>query len=165
MKKIKNHRAAGINNIPADLYKILLDNEEVLQLLLHLMNQCWKQRKIPASWHKASVVTLFKKGDSELCKNYRPISLLQVMYKLFASIILMKMKVAGAEQRIWRTQFGFRSNYGTNDALFMVRRIMDLSFTSDDQFIILALDWAKAFDCICPDMLCDTLHRFGIHHL
>ena len=95
--------------------------------------------------------------------NYRPISLLQISYTIFASLILLRLKDGHAEERIWRTQFGFRSNFGTNDALFMVRRMIAKALASkDDYLIILALDWAKAFDSIAPEALCLALRRFGI---
>ena len=95
--------------------------------------------------------------------NYRPISFLQISYKIFAAIILQRLKDAGAEQRIWTTQVGFKTAYGTADALFMIRRIIDRTLASkDDALIILALDWAKAFDAISPDALCLALSRFGI---
>ena len=141
----------------------MLDNKHAANRLLYLFNECWNQKTIPNSWHKANVVSIFKKGDSALLKKYRPISLLQVTYKLFASILLQRLKNAGAEQRLWPSQFGFRSGYGTNDGLFMLRRLIDKAAASkNDKLIVVALDWAKAFDAICPRALCDALKRFGI---
>ena len=109
------------------------------------------------------MVTIFKKGNAEDMNNYRPISLLQISYKIFAALLLKRLKDGGAEERIWKTQFGFRSSYGTNDALFYIRRMIDRALASkDEQLIILALDWAKAFDSISPDALCIALKRFAI---
>ena len=76
---------------------------------------------------------------------------------------MLRLKTGHAEERIWKTQFGFRSNFGTNDALFMVRRLIDKAVASkNENLIILALDWAKAFDSIAPEALCLALRRFGI---
>ena len=111
----------------------------------------------------ARVKTIFKKRDPSDCNNYRLISLFCIGYKLLAAILLQRLKSAGAEARIWDTQFGFKSNSGTTDALFVVRRLLDQVWdASDFSIVFLALDWAKAFDSISPGCLLQALRRFGI---
>ena len=84
-------------------------------------------------------------------------------YKLLASIMLERLKKAGAESRLWETQCGFKSKAGTADALFVARRLLDQVWASSDlSAIFLALDWAKAFDSISPASLSSALLRFGI---
>ena len=103
-----------------------------------------------------------KKGSVELCDNYRPISLVCVIYKLFASLLLRRLKEAGAEQRLSTTQFGFRSGCGTNDAIFAVRRHIDLALAQRyGRRGIVALDWKKAFDSVNVEALLTALQRFG----
>ena len=94
---------------------------------------------------------------------YRPISLFCIIYKIFASILLERLLEAGAEKRIWATQFGFKRGVGTADALFIIRRIID-RLADDPKLngIFLALDWAKAFDSIAPTTLIEALQRFGL---
>ena len=118
-----------------------MDDDIVLDYLVRLCNQYWHGQRTPQSWFKASVVTIFKKGDLHDMNKYRPISPLQISYKIFAALILKRLKDAKAEERIWKTQFGFRSEYGTTDALFMVRRLIDNALASKDEaLIVLALD-------------------------
>ena len=101
---------------------------------------------MPQQWKISRVVMIFKKGDPAACSNYRPISLLSIGYKILASILLKRLKDAGAEDLIWHTQYGFRSKVGTADALFAVRRILDMVWSGkDNQLIFAALDWSKAF--------------------
>ena len=60
-------------------------------------------------------------------------------------------------------QFGFKSKSGTCEALFLLRRVLDDVWASnEDSVVIVALDWAKAFDCISPEGLLDALRRFGL---
>ena len=104
-----------------------------------------------------------QKGDVADCGNYRPISLLQIGYKLFASILLQRLIKGGADGRIWSTQFGFRPGRGTMDAVFLTRRIVEeANALQDKRLVLLALDWAKAFDSISPYALCRSLRRFGL---
>ena len=79
---------------------------------------------------------LYKKGEPSNCGNYRPISLLCVGYKLLASIILRRLKKGGAESRIWNTQFGFKFNSGTWDALFLLRRALDDVWAEKDVSVV-----------------------------
>ena len=118
---------------------------------------------MPQTWHEALVTAIFKKGDVASCENYRPISLLPIGYKLYAAVLLSRLKAAGAEARIWKTQYGFRSGRGTSEALFVARRLMDDAWAQKDgSLVFLALDWAKAFDSVSPSALLTALGRFGV---
>ena len=78
------------------------------------------------------VACLFKKGDPACADNYRPISLLQIGYKLFNSMLLRRVKKAGVEDKLWKTQFGFRTGCGTSDAIFIARRMIEQCYSSKD---------------------------------
>ena len=163
IKKIHNHKAAGMDDIPIDLWKIIAADDDALQYMVDICNVCWSQSTIPQSLHKSSVIALFKKGDPTCVENYRPISLLQVGYKICAAMVLHRLKTAGAKNRLWPSQFGFRSGLGTTDALCMIRRIIDRALESkNESLLILALDLSKAFDSICPAGLTNALRRFGV---
>ena len=106
---------------------------------------------------------MYKKGCPADCDNYRPISLVSILYKVYASILLSRLKSGGAEQRLWRRQFGFRSRRSTEDALFIVRRRVEQAWAArNGHAFILALDWRKAFDCISVPKLLHALSRFGV---
>ena len=84
-------------------------------------------------------------------------------YKISASIILARMKAGGAEARIYASQFGFKSGRGTADAILLARRILEQTRErKNGKLMMLALDWAKAFDSISPERLVLALRRFGI---
>ena len=130
---------------------------------MYYVEAVFSQREVPDDWHLARVATLFKKGDPSECCNYRPICLVAVGYKIFAMILLKRLKAAGAENKVWRTQFGFRSGYGTADALFVVRRLLEDTWAAKDgRMVFAALDWARAFDSISPTALRRALLRFGV---
>ena len=108
-------------------------------------------------------MAIHKKGLVEDCNNYRPISLICVAYKLFAALLLRRLQSAGAERRLTSTQFGFRCGRGTTDAIFAVRRSIDLALAhKHGRTVMLALDWAKAFDSINVEAMLKALSRFGI---
>ena len=81
--------------------------------------------------------------------NYRPISLINTDHKIFVAIILLRMKFGGAENRIWGTQYGFRKGKGIADAILLARRLLEqANQKKDGKPLMLALDWAKAFESL-----------------
>ena len=66
----------------------------------------------------ASLATVYKKGRSDKPENYRPIALFNVTYKILAIIIHVRLYET-IEDRISKTQFGFRKNKSTAQPLFI----------------------------------------------
>ena len=155
-KRLKNNKACGPDQVPAEFWRaVLTADSEAGRWATEFCNTCWLCKKVPLQWHKARVAAIFKKGVHDDPANYRPISLLCVIYKLFASIVLERLKGAGAEDRLWATQFGFKSGTGTRDALFLARRMLEATWqTKGGKLMFLALDWAKAFDSVSPALAC-----------
>ena len=161
VKQLKSKRAAI--QTPAEYLKAAVQNPCGREWLLELMQLCWQTKTTPRSWHISEVVLIYKKGTPTDCNNYRPISLVSVLYKVYAKILLNRLKDAGAEPQLWRRQFGFRSGCSTEDALFIVRRRIEQAWASrGGRTFLLALDWRKAFDCIEPSRLMHALKRFGL---
>ena len=163
-QQLKRNRAPGPDDIPAEFWKaILIKGSPSARWAVEFCNTCWHHKSVPDAWHAARVATIFKKGDPASCANYRPISLLAIGYKLFAIILLERLRAAGADAKTWPTQFAFKRGRGTTDALFLARRILeDACAMKNGKAILLALDWAKAFDSVSPDALSRALVRFGL---
>lgn len=81
---------------------------------------------------------LKKAGDPSNLANYRPISLLQAFYKILALD-------AGLSDWIIKTQFGFRADRSTAQALFLARRNLDISERTCKHITLILLDWEKGF--------------------
>ena len=79
--------------------------EPIIKALTQLFNRCLSNGRVPSSWKNASVVLIYKKGDTADIKNYRPISLLPVIYKVFSHILLQRMLQA-LEQHQPQEQLG-----------------------------------------------------------
>ena len=86
LAKLRARKAPGPDGIRPELL-LLLDSYGESQLL-DLYNTCWSTRTIPSDWKEASVITFYKgKGEDSDVTNYRPISLLNTLYKVYASMI------------------------------------------------------------------------------
>ena len=73
LKKLKQGKASGHDNIPPEFWKFVVGDPHAMSKLLDLCNHCWETTDIPNTWRVAKVVLLFKKGDATLPQNYRPI--------------------------------------------------------------------------------------------
>ena len=78
-----------------------------LEHVLGILNSWWKTEEIPTEALRARVVSIYKKGDTSKMENYRPISLLNSIYKIYAAIIQRRLADA-IDDRLQKTQFGFR---------------------------------------------------------
>jgi len=159
IKKARANKAPGPDAITAELFKFL-DRENRLSLL-KLLNQWWSCESIPDEHLLAQVVSIFKKGNTDQISNYRPISLLNIIYKLFAAI-LQKRLADQIDPFVSESQFGFRKQRDTTQALYIARRLQDIAEQSGENVILTALDWEKAFDRISHDRMLQALARLGI---
>lgn len=105
LSKMANGKSPGEDGVIAEMLQH--GGPPVLSLLDKLYNKCINESTIPEEWNNATVVLLFKKGDKSKLNNYRPISLLSVMYKLFTKIITERLtnKLGNYQPR---EQAGFR---------------------------------------------------------
>ena len=104
----KNNKQPGPDDLQMELLKWL--NAANRQLLLRLINSWWQSKEAPTELFLARVVLLFKKGDTDNAANYRPISLLSSLYKVYMIMIRRRMQNAinDALYPIHNTDFGLR---------------------------------------------------------
>ena len=157
---LKSNKAPGPDGLVAELVCLLGEAGE-LQLLA-LMNECWREGSIPDSWNEATVVSIFKgKGSDTDPVNYRPISLLNVLYKIYAALLQRRL-AATFDAHLRPNQFGFRAAKGTRHPLFILRRAMEWSTMTNTPLHLLFLDWKQAFDSLDHTAMLEALRRFGI---
>jgi len=163
-KRLRSNKACGPDGQPVEFWKVVLDAGGIgAQWLLKFCNQIWDSQCVPQAWHLQEVALIFKKGDPAECGNYRPICLLNAAYKIFAMIMLQRLLDAGADEKLWPSQFGFRKHRSTEHALHCIRRSVEEAWAHrHGQLHVLALDWRKCFDSINTDAMLAALQRFGI---
>ena len=159
LKKAKNNKIAGPDNIPAELLKYL--NIGNKQALLTDLNDWSTSKIVPAELLHAQVISIFKKGDPQNIANYRPISLLNIIYKIYAQI--GRSRIADViDPHISKIHFDFRKNRFTIDALYIVRRVQDIGEQSGENLVMAMLDWKQTFDKISHSRMMQTLEHLNI---
>ena len=115
----------------------------------------------PQDMRDANIVTLYKnKGDRSDCNNYRGISLLSVVGKVFARVALTKLQIL-AERTLPESQCGFRTGRSTIDMIFSVRQLQEKCREQRRPLFIAFIDLTKAFDLVSRRGLFNLLEKIG----
>ena len=161
IKQLRKAKAPGPDNIHNEL--VLLLDYIGEQQLLEMFNECFSSATVPQEWKEALIVSIYKgKGSDSDPANYRPISLLNTFYKIYAAL-LQKRLAKAHDHQLRSTQFGFRANRSTQQPLFVLRRLQDLALKTGSPFQLLFLDWRMAFDKVDHDSMIIALERLGVH--
>ena len=120
---LKPKTSAGPDNISNDLIKKI--KQDIVLSLGIIINQSLETGTFPDSLNIAKVVPLFKKDDPTTVNNYRPISLLNSISKIFEKVIHQQLNSYLLKNTLpYGSQYGFRSNHSTElAALELVDRI------------------------------------------
>ena len=103
------------------------------------------------------IAAIYKLGkDPRDPANYRPIALLNVSCKILAKMLQTRL-LETLDPHLVPQQFGFRPGKSTADAIFIARRVRDHAERSGTRFLMLALDYRRAFDSIAKKSLKEAL--------
>ena len=86
VKSLKKWKSAGADNVPAEL--VQAGGEAMISALLTVCNKIWQTGEWPTPWTQSLIITLPKKGNLQLCQNYRTISLISHPSKVMLKILL-----------------------------------------------------------------------------
>jgi hypothetical protein len=108
--------ACGWDNIPAAVIK---DNKTILKTILtHIINNSLLHGTFPSELKIANVIPIFKCANIEEINNYRPVSLLTVLSKIYEKVFYRRLIDFLNEQKIlYKSQYGFRENSSTYMAI------------------------------------------------
>ena len=124
-----NWRRARCQESVQTVILIKAGKSSLLEPLHNLLLKCWKEGEVPQDMRGANIIPLYKnKGDRSDCNNYRDISLLSIVGKLFARIIPRRLQVL-AERIYSESQCGFRSKRSTVDMIFSTPTTRKMSRT------------------------------------
>jgi hypothetical protein len=92
INKLPKRRSCGPDGIPYEILKMLREKDE-LKHLYNLINKCIEEKQIPESWKLSRICLIHKDGDCNSLKNYRPIALLNTIYKILLKKIILLTKI------------------------------------------------------------------------
>ena len=156
LRKLKRGRAAGHDAITPEMLKQM--SEKGMETLLELLNAVWNQGIIPTDWEVGVILPIYKKGDSRDCANYRGITLLSVVAKLYEDILNKRLKDI-LETQLDEAQCGFRKGRSVHDQIFIVKQIIEKTNKQNKNAYLTFIDLEKAFDRVNRNKIWSSLQK------
>ena len=158
IKELNPNKSSDISPRILKLYRGIISPN-----LAILLNNCVNSGIFPDKLKIARVIPLFKSGDKSDIANYRPISLLPVISKIFEKLVHKRLvSFLDKHQVIYRKQFGFRKRHSTQHALHSAVTQILHGLNNNEAVYGIYLDFSKAFDTIQHDILLEKLEHYGI---
>ncbi len=159
---LDSSKASGPDCIPVVVLKIC--SPELSYVLAKLFNKCLKESCFQDCWKVSSVVPVFKNvGERSTSKNYRPVSLLSVVSKVFEKLVNNRIVDHLEKCGLFSDfQYGFRSSRSTADLLTVVADRIAWAFNRSGAARAVALDISNAFDRVWHAGLLHKLKSYGI---
>ena len=160
LKHLKNKKSSGHDGISNEILKCC--SPVIEPILAKIFNEMVESSIYPDWMKLAKITPLYKKGDRNLPENYRPISLISSLSKVFEKLLLKRMMSFCAKHKVLTSsQFGFRPKMSCVQAIVKIteylREQIDKKMTGQACFI----DLKKAFDTLNHDILLHKLEEYG----
>jgi len=160
-KDLSNGKACGRDGIPSELLKY--GGEHMMESLALLFDMCQSSERTPSDWHLVNIVPIYKKGDKYNKANYRRVSLLSCVYKLYARVLQRRL-AAFLQEHIVDEQAGFSAGKGCDDNLCIMTDVMERKVGNREALYVALVDMRAAFDTVWRDGLWHKLQAMGIPH-
>ena len=149
-------KAPGSNSIPPDLIKHC--KTTLLHPLHEVLCQCWREGAVLQDMRDAKIITLYKnKGKRSDCNNYRGISLLSIIGKVYAQVLLIHLQRL-AEHVYPESQCDFWAERSTVDMVFSLHQLQE---KCREPLYIAFIDLTKAFNLVSRDCLFKALCKIS----
>ena len=159
LKKMKHNKTPGMDGLTSEFLKVFW--VKLKFLITKAINRCFEKGKLSTTLRQG-IITCVPKGKQERCymKNWRPISLLCVTYKLASGALGNRLKSV-LDKIISKTQRGFIAGRQMSDCTRLIYDIMQTAENKALPGLLLLIDFQKAFDSISWNFLYNTLEFFG----
>ena len=160
LNRLKNRKATGRDNIPGEALKYLPDR--MLKILFHLFNDMWETSITPYMWNEAITILLHKKGSRLFVKNYRPITLLASLFKLWETVLEQRVRAATAGTQPPLAQTGSQKNNSSAYTIMAKKCLVRQAESQDKPLLTLQVDMNKAYNRVCREVLWTDIYEYGV---
>ena len=161
ISSLKSCKSPGTDGFPGEWCKAL--REQLIPIVHKSFNHTLREGVPPPSWREATISVIPKEGkDPKECGSYRPISVLNQDYKLYAAILTKRMEEV-MPFLIDEDQTGFIKCRQTQDNIRRTLHTIEHIKKENIGAILLSMDAEKAFDSVGWEFLYTVMEKCGFH--
>ena len=161
VKQLRNGASGGPDLFLNEFFKN--GSDTLLKYIHTLFNKLFEIGYFPDKWSDGFIVPIYKKGDKNEPVNYRGITLLSTIGKLFTRILNNRLNDWAEEYHVYiEAQAGFRKNMGTTDNIFILNSLITHVLNQNKKLYCVFVDFTKAFDFVVRDILWYKLLKLGV---
>ena len=163
LSKIRKGKMAGPDGLRGEIFKWMLKSDRCVEVLTKCLNGIDKDDGVPDSWKQSRTVLIKKKRKPEV-KDFRPIALTNVGYKIYMSLVkgsLVKQMMENGDISVY--QSGFTAGRRAEDNRFMLDHCIRGSFNMREMLVLISVDFSKAFDSVDRGFLIEVLVEYGCY--
>jgi hypothetical protein len=144
--KDRNDTTPGTDSVSMAIITLL--PEQYMTALTKIYNLCLQGGTLPKEWQEGQITLIYKKGAKHDPTNYRPITLLQNIYKIYSQIITNRLAQYSNKYVLHITQSGFRKGKSIIDSTRAYKDIIEDSLINNKELHACYIDLQKAFDSV-----------------
>ena len=162
VNSLKTCKSPGSDNL---LNEYFISSFDILgSHICDIFNIIFKTGYFPDKWTEGVITPVYKKGDPKIASNYRGITLVSCLSKLFTTVLNKRLeKYCNSHHTITDAQFGFRKGCSTVDAIFILNSIVQKYLNENKRLYVVFVDMFKCFDSIYHNALYFKLFKTGIN--
>ena len=157
--KLNSKKPSTYGAIPTSILKQTI--EAHLKYLTNTINNLLKESTFPDELKQSEVIPIYKKLDPLLKENYRPVTLLQHISKVFERVIYNQIN-SFMETKILKCVTSFRKSHGTQHSLLIMLEKWKKELDKEENMSPIFMDLSKAFDTIIRHLLLAKLKAYGL---
>ena len=161
IKQLKSNKSGGPNML---INEFFIHGKQVLvPILCSLFNKVFEYGFFPEEWSEGYIVPLHKKGNLNDVENYRGITLLSALGKLFTRVVNNRLSEWSENYFVLiEAQAGFRANMSTVDDIFVLHGLISHILNHGEKIYCAFIDFTKAFDYVVRENLLYKLVKLGL---